>query len=468
MGARGTGFRRTTGKRSIDGRCLSVGRAARGRTRPGRNTVAVFLVALAVMAAWSASASADMIHFTFFKDFGIPQPASTPAGGFYNVVFNGGSAVSGAIERGGVVIATAPPAPPGSGINGASVLEATLQSGDIAHLSDPNVAGGLTATFTGYPTIAQAQCGATTISGGIAPGQPVVYVRYDTGFGSLGKVGAVTNTGGGYSVTFPIPLPPGAIVYVTSFYTQPQPQLEVETQFEARTTSPCLEAPPPPPPVPVVKCVVPNLKHKTLARARQLLARAHCKLGKILKPKRHTNHKLVVVSQKPGAKRIMAAGSKVSVRLGGESPKRSIEAVRGQSAASAPTTVSQCKQKYKKSTKKRAACIKRVNKPGSSCAHPFFSEATSYGNGGDKADFTVELGQYDPNSRPFTPVQVYAIVTIHNPRVVICPKVTFIDEPEGPASLHRYYATVGPEGGSTSTITVPLGRLVPVAYARLK
>jgi hypothetical protein len=137
-------------------------------------------------------------------------------------------------------------------------------------------------------------------------------------------------------------------------------------------------------------------------------------------------------------------------------------------AASSPTTVPQCKKKFKSGSKARVACIKRVNKPGSSCAHPLFSEATSYGPGGDKVDFTVELGQYDPNSRPFTPVQVYAIVTIHNPRLVICPKVTFIDEPEGPASLHRYYATVGPEGGSTSTITVPLGRLVPVAYARLK
>ena len=466
MGARGTGFRRTTGKRSIGERCLSVGRAARGRTRPGRMTVAVCLVALAA-AAWSASASADMISFAFFKDFGIPQPASTPTGGFYNVEFKGNPSVSGAIERGGITVATAPPAPPGSGINGASVLEATLQPGDVAHLSDPKVAGGLTATFTGYPTIAEAQCGATTISGGIAPGQPVVFVRYDTGFGSLGKVGAVTNTGGSYTVTFPTPLPPGAIVYVTSFYTQPQPLLEVETAVEARTSSPCLETPPPPPP-PVTKCVVPNLKHKTLARTRQLLARAHCKLGKILKLKRHTKHKLVVVSQKPGAKRTMVAGSKVSVRLGGESPKRSIEAVKGQSAASAPTTVPQCKKKFKPGSKARAACIKRVNKPGSSCAHPLFSEATSYGPGGDKADFTVELGQYDPNSRPFTPVQVYAIVTIHNPRVVICPKVTFIDVPEGPASLHRYYATVGPEGGSTSTITVPLGRLVPVAYARLK
>jgi hypothetical protein len=64
------------------------------------------------------------------------------------------------------------------------------------------------------------------------------------------------------------------------------------------------------------KCVVPNLKHKTLALAKNLLARAHCRLGKVTKPKRHTAHKLVVVSQKPGAKKTVATGTKVSVSLG--------------------------------------------------------------------------------------------------------------------------------------------------------
>jgi hypothetical protein len=281
------------------------------------NRVARLLVAgiaMTAMATSSAPASADVISFALFTDFGIPSTSGTPAGGFYNVEFKESpsafGAVSGVIERGGVVIATAP--------RGAPVLEATLQPGDVAHLFDPKVAGGLTATFTGYPTIAQAQCGATTISGTTAPGQPVIYARSNSGFGTSN----IVNANGGYTVTFAKPIPPGAILYVNSYYTQleVQPLLEVQTEFQTRASDPCLSTPPPPPPVPVTKCVVPNLGHKTLARARKLLARAHCKLGKVAKPKKHMkrrrNHKPVVVSQKPGAKKIMAAGSKVSVRLG--------------------------------------------------------------------------------------------------------------------------------------------------------
>jgi hypothetical protein len=66
---------------------------------------------------------------------------------------------------------------------------------------------------------------------------------------------------------------------------------------------------------PASRCVVPNLKGKTLAKAKKLLARAHCKLGMVYKSKGHTSHRLAVVSQKPGAKKTVAAGTKVSVRL---------------------------------------------------------------------------------------------------------------------------------------------------------
>jgi hypothetical protein len=274
------------------------------------------------MVAWSASASADQIYFTFA---GGSQPVSGALDtGYYNVAFlqgPGSGTVSGAIERSGVIIATAPPFMPAPGTHGGeSVLDASLQPGDVARLSDTKVAGGLTATFTGYPTVVSAQCGATTISGATAPGQPVVYARYDLGFGSPGKIGSIVNASGGYTVTFAAPIPPGATLYVQSFYSQLEPMLEVQTEFQARATGPCLETPPPPPPSSIAKCVVPNLGHKTLARAKQLLARAHCKLGKVAKPSKHAkkrrNHKLAVVSQKPGAKRIMVAGSKVNVRLG--------------------------------------------------------------------------------------------------------------------------------------------------------
>ena len=137
--------------------------------------------------------------------------------------------------------------------------------------------------------------------------------------------------------------------------------------------------------------------------------------------------------------------------------------------ASNPTTVSQCKKRYKPGSKPRAACIKRVKRPGSSCEHPLMSLQTSYGPGGDKADFTVELGKYDNEALPFVPVQVNAIVTIHNPRVVICPKVKIIDfHPGSSGTPPHYYAMVGPEGGSSSTITIPFGIFTPTAYARLK
>jgi hypothetical protein len=88
----------------------------------------------------------------------------------------------------------------------------------------------------------------------------------------------------------------------------------------ATSPSPATPIPPTQPPSssahPEPKCVVPNLKHKTLAAAKAMLIRAHCTLGKTTKPKRHTTHKLVVVSQKPGAKKTLAAGTKVSVSLG--------------------------------------------------------------------------------------------------------------------------------------------------------
>jgi streptogramin lyase len=63
------------------------------------------------------------------------------------------------------------------------------------------------------------------------------------------------------------------------------------------------------------KCVVPKLKGKALTQAKQLLRRAHCKLGRVTKPAKHKN-KLVVVSQKPAAKKILPSGAKVSLRLG--------------------------------------------------------------------------------------------------------------------------------------------------------
>lgn len=140
------------------------------------------------------------------------------------------------------------------------------------------------------------------------------------------------------------------------------------------------------------------------------------------------------------------------------------------SAQPNPKTVAQCKETFKRGSKARARCTKRVasEKPGSSCTHPLISNQSSYGPGGDKADFTVELKGFNPNLMPGESQHVWAVVTLHSNRVVICPKVTILDEPHGPSSRRRYYVSVGPQGGISSAVTVPYGNIGPIAFARYK
>ncbi len=67
---------------------------------------------------------------------------------------------------------------------------------------------------------------------------------------------------------------------------------------------------------PIVNCVVPRLRHKTLAQAKLALQNAHCTLGKVLRPRRvRRGHVLLVVAQSPHAGRKHVAGWKVRVRL---------------------------------------------------------------------------------------------------------------------------------------------------------
>lgn len=87
--------------------------------------------------------------------------------------------------------------------------------------------------------------------------------------------------------------------------------------------------PPPPggaPFTPAPKCTVPKLKGKTLAKARAALAAAHCRLGKVTKPKKRKGKKLpklVVKSSKPVAGTVLAAEARVAVKLAAKhKPKR--------------------------------------------------------------------------------------------------------------------------------------------------
>ncbi len=81
------------------------------------------------------------------------------------------------------------------------------------------------------------------------------------------------------------------------------------------TVSPSPTAGPTPTPTPAAtKCVVPKLKGKTLAAARKALKQAHCKLGKVKKPKGNKK-KLRVRAQTKKAKAKLKAGTKVGVTL---------------------------------------------------------------------------------------------------------------------------------------------------------
>jgi hypothetical protein len=75
-----------------------------------------------------------------------------------------------------------------------------------------------------------------------------------------------------------------------------------------------------PPPI-EEQCVVPKLKGKTLSKAKSALTRAHCKLGKVAKPKTKKGP-LVIKSSKPGAGTTLPAGSKVNLKLAPKPKKR--------------------------------------------------------------------------------------------------------------------------------------------------
>jgi uncharacterized repeat protein (TIGR02543 family) len=68
-----------------------------------------------------------------------------------------------------------------------------------------------------------------------------------------------------------------------------------------------------PPTAPQAKCIVPNVKGKTLAAAKRKLTRANCALGKVTRAYSARVKKGLVISQKPVAGRKLAKGAKVAV-----------------------------------------------------------------------------------------------------------------------------------------------------------
>jgi subtilisin family serine protease len=70
------------------------------------------------------------------------------------------------------------------------------------------------------------------------------------------------------------------------------------------------------PPVAVKKCVVPKLRGKTLRRAKRALRRAHCRLGRVVRPALQGRRlPLVVKSSRPRAGAVRAAGKRVRLTM---------------------------------------------------------------------------------------------------------------------------------------------------------
>jgi len=87
---------------------------------------------------------------------------------------------------------------------------------------------------------------------------------------------------------------------------------------EARAVTASFERQAPPAP----QCVVPRLTGKTLARARAALSAAHCALGKVRKPRGAKLSQLRVRSSTPATGMVLAAGSKVALKLGRPKSRR--------------------------------------------------------------------------------------------------------------------------------------------------
>lgn len=85
------------------------------------------------------------------------------------------------------------------------------------------------------------------------------------------------------------------------------------------TTAP--PPPPPPPPITPLKCVVPNVVGKTLAKAKTGITRAHCKLGKVTSKASTQKQKGHVLGQSPKAGKKLKSGAKINLTVG-KGPKK--------------------------------------------------------------------------------------------------------------------------------------------------
>lgn len=138
--------------------------------------------------------------------------------------------------------------------------------------------------------------------------------RYEIDFFELGPTVRVADTGGEGTDALELSDCEGATV-------EPGQISRAGTRIivSGIETYPCgFVAPPappaPPPPAAKAACIVPKLRGRTLARARVLLARAHCSVGKVTRVRSRVKRG-VVLKQSPAPRSRRAPGTKVSLRV---------------------------------------------------------------------------------------------------------------------------------------------------------
>jgi virginiamycin B lyase len=207
-------------------------------------------------------------------------------------------------------------------------------------ISEPDEPGGIAVDAGIDPTTTSVSCVPTTVSTGQASACTVTIgdsasTSVPTGTVNFTGAGAAFFTGnpcvlakaaGGASCTVGADLTTTGTQTITATYSGDPVHTPSSgtASLCAGTTSQCGGSSPPPPPA-KPRCIVPKLKGKTLAQARTLLTKAHCRLGKVTKPKvkkHHEQPKLVVSSTKPGAGAKLSNGAKVALKLGAAPKKR--------------------------------------------------------------------------------------------------------------------------------------------------
>jgi hypothetical protein len=189
----------------------------------------------------------------------------------------GGGCDIGAVER------TAPSA------GGLQVSNITTSSADLSAVAGAIDLGG-SASFDYGTTPAYGSTAALTLFEGLLS-QPVAV--------TVGGLAAGTT----YHVRFGVSSPDGSAGTADSTFTTATPAAQPHVA----------------PRVVPVTCRVPNLRLLSLAKAKTALRKAHCALGAVKQPKhlsRARRRKLVVLSQSPGARRTLKAGTKVKLILG--------------------------------------------------------------------------------------------------------------------------------------------------------